>query len=518
VAAFLNAYAHCGYSGYFIAALPTLPLSGDPKGRHEVWNPSLCGAPSVTVGDFIPQIWLGNEFRGLLWYADNDRGWTPVDGKHGQQIVREGDAVTLVHHLIQVPTEIGEPRTIAFVLQPTPQRPLQPGWRMLNTSFSQSFLPWNAMGRNDAAYSAMINLPNDAAYAKSLEFSRRWPAYRAEQPNVAMYFAPHTESSAIMTSDWPARNYFGGEWEGGTYTPTLNDHTLWWVSKWIEQGGLQGLYHDQFSPHNVASVSSGLAYFLPDGRVQPGFALTTRRNYVMRQHALWLEKGMKPPRTLTHATNGGPLGSYGWVESCLDGEDKQINVNTPLDFADTWPSVRIRAGSLAYNWGVTMPWMRLIDTAGMTPDQVAHHTRVYAGHCLMHDTPNAWMINFASNWSTNTALCRWGLNDERVMFWPAWSNGDAVRKEGGARVEVAAWTLPERVLLCVFNYDKVAGAEAKVTLDLAQLGVSLAEGAVAADVEKGSGTIHCVAGKGQAMVQVSVGARDYRLIALGTEP
>jgi len=134
------------------------------------------------------------------------------------------------------------------------------------------------MGRNDAAYSAMINLPGPANYAKSKEFVSKWPGPKAPKPNLAMYFAPHTESSAIMTSIWDDRGYFGGEWEGGTYTPTLNDHTLWWVNKWIEDGGLQGLYHDQFSPHKVTSVSCGLAYVLPDGRVQPGFALTTRRN------------------------------------------------------------------------------------------------------------------------------------------------------------------------------------------------------------------------------------------------
>ena len=56
----------------FIDRLPSKALSGDPGGRHEVWNASLCGAPAVAVGDFIPQIWLGNEHRGLLWYADSD--------------------------------------------------------------------------------------------------------------------------------------------------------------------------------------------------------------------------------------------------------------------------------------------------------------------------------------------------------------------------------------------------------------------------------------------------------------
>ncbi len=514
-ATFLNAYAHCGYSGYFIDTLPSTPLSGSAGGRHEVWNASLNGAPSVTLGDFVPQFWLGNEFRGLLWYADNDRGWTPAEAKHSQQIDRDGDKVLLVHHLISVPTAISEPRVISFVLQPTPMRPLQPGWRMYNSSFSQSFMLADAYGRSSANYSAAINLTGDAAYAKSLAYSKGFKAFRAARPSLEMYFAPHTESSAIMTTDWPARNYFGGEWEGGSYTKTLNDHTLWYVAKWVDQGGLQGLYHDQFSPHSITSVSSGLAYFLPDGRVQPGFALTTRRDYVMREHALWMEKGIIPPRTLTHTTNGGPLASYGWVDSCVDGEDKQINVNTPMDFADCWPTDRLRAGSIPYNWGVTMTWMRLFDRTGMSEELVNHHTRVYAGHCLMHDVMNAYVWSFDNGGgpTSHGTLMTWGMDDDRVFFWPFWRNGDVITGQTGD-LKVSAWTLPDRVLLCAFNYSKTAPVDAEIMLDLRNMGVTLPADAVAANAEKPGQRLPAQLTPGKAVIPLHIGVRDYMLVSI----
>lgn len=514
VATFLNAYAHCGYSGYFIDRTPIKALAGATSAkRYAVWEPALCGAPTVTAGDFIPQIWLGNEFRGLLWYADSDSGWTPTDGKRAQQIDREGNKVILIHHLINVPTELKAPRTISFVMQPTPQRPLQPGWRMLNSSFSQSFMDASSYGRNSLNYSASINLNGDAAYAKSLEYSKRFTAFKGKHPNQEMYFAPHTESSAIMTTDWPARGYFGGEWEGGTYNKTLNDHTLWYVNKWVEQGGIQSLYHDQFSPHKVTSVSSGLAYFLHDGRVQPGFALTTRRDYVMREHALWMEKGIIPPRTLTHTTNGGPLASYSWVDSCVDGEDKQINKNTPLDFADTWPSDRLRAGSIAYNWGVTFSWMRLFDGKGMSKEEVDAHARIYAGHCLMHDVMNAYMWTFAPNYSPQSPLLAWGMDDERVCFWPFWSNSDAV-KQNIPDVKVSAWTLPDRVMLCVFNYSKEKMADSTVTLDLKKLGVVLPAEVRVINAEKPAQSITAEINKDTATLHLSLGKRDYLLVSI----
>ncbi len=511
VATFLNAYAHCGYSGYYIDWVSKEPMGGGKaEGRFKVWDASLNGPPSVTVGDFIPQIWMGNEFAGLLWYADNDKGWTPADGVHSQEIFRDGGQVLMVHHIISVPTEIKEERQVSFVIQPTPIRPLTPGWRMLNCNFSQSFLNWDAMGRSGAAYSAMVNLSNDDCYAKSKAFSDKWPGPKSPRPTLAMYYAPHTESSEIMTSIWPDRNYFGAEWLNGSYTDTLNDHTIWYINKWIEKGGLQGIYHDQFSPHRNTSVTTGLAYFLPDGRVQPGFALTTRRRFVMREHALWMEKGIMPPRTLTHATNGAPLGSVGWVESCLDGEDKMINKNMPLDFADTWTSDRIRAGSISYNLGTTFAWMRLIDSSGMTPEQQTAHTRNYVGHCMMHDVLNAMETNFKK---TFNAMVDWGLDDDKVFFWPHWSNGDVVASSD-KDVKVSAWTLPDRILLCAMNYSKDRASECSVELKADKLGVSLPAERAARCVE--TGKEEKLSGDAGALtVGFSVKPRDFRLLSLG---
>jgi len=510
VATFLNAYDKASYSGYFIARLPETPLEKMGKGHSKVWDASLCGAPVVTLGDFIPQIWLGNEFRGLLWYADNDRGWTQDAQKHVQQIDRDGHSVILIHHLINNPITLNEPRTVAFVLQPTPMRPLQPGWRMLNTKFDQSFMLPDDYGRSKANYKANVNLAGDAAYAKSLAYAKHFPAFRAQQPDQELYFAPHTESSRIMTDDWGAIKYFGGEWEGGAYTKTLNDHTLCYIAKWVDKGGLQGLYHDQFCPHSIDSVSSGLAYQLPDGRVQPGFALTTRRDFVMREHALWMEHGIIPPRTLTHTTNGGPLGSYGWVESCLDGEDKPIRKDSSFDFAEAWPSDRIRAGSIAYNWGVTFSWMRLIDESGMALEEILRHKRVFAGHCLLHDVTNAYTWSIGGK----TPLLPWGMRDDRVFFWPFWHNADVITCNQQA-VRISAWTLPDRVLLCLFNYSKEQPADCTVTLNLAKMGVTLAAETPIHDYERPNQIFPGEMKAGKLTMRIPVNRRDFTLAAVG---
>ena len=464
----------------------------------------MCGASQMTVGHFVPQIWLGNEFRGLAWYADNDRGWTPIDGRPAQEVVRDGHTANLLLHLIQEPVTLNGPRTMAFVLQPTPNRPLQPGWRMLNVSPSQSFMSPDAYGRSRKAYKPLVHLDSAAAYAKSLAYSKTIPGSKGPRPTLNYYFSPHTESYRIMSEIWGDIKYFGPEWQGCTYAETLNDHLLWHINQWIEKGGLQGFYHDQFYPTSVASVSSDLAYFLPDGRVQPGFALTTRRRFTMREHALWMEKGIIPPRTLTHTTHGGPIGCLGWVEHCKDGEDKRLNRLSTLDFADTWPSDRIRAGSLSYNWGVTYDWMRLIDETGMTPEQKRAHRRAYFGHVFLHDCANSYDIG-------RKMLLDWGLDDDRVFYWPFWSNSDVVRVSS-PDVKVSAWTLPNRVLLCAFNYGRKQAAECEITVDLAKMDVDLPADSRIHDLEKAQEAVPGEVKLGK--IKATVGPRDYVLISL----
>jgi hypothetical protein len=166
----------------------------------------------------------------------------------------------------------------------------------------------------------------------------------------------------------------------------------------------------------------------------------------------------------------------GWVESCVDGEDKRLNRLSTVDFADTWPSDRIRAGSLSYNWGTTYGWMRLIDPSGMSPEQKCAHDRAYFGHVLMHDCGNPYDIG-------RPMLLRWGMDDDRVKFWPFWSNRDVIH--GAPQdVKVSAWALPDRLLLCAFNYSHTQAADCTIPIDLKAMGVTLPVDAQVANLEQ----------------------------------
>lgn len=52
--------------------------------------------PDEDVGlPFRPLLWLGNEDRGLGWFAENDRNWQPADPGRAMELVRKDGALTL---------------------------------------------------------------------------------------------------------------------------------------------------------------------------------------------------------------------------------------------------------------------------------------------------------------------------------------------------------------------------------------------------------------------------------------
>jgi len=81
---------------------------------------------------WLPLIWLGDEYRGLCWFNDTDRGWLGDTMQKGRiQLVRSGDTATLRLNFCPEALARTEPLELDFCLLATPVRPLPEGWRGL---------------------------------------------------------------------------------------------------------------------------------------------------------------------------------------------------------------------------------------------------------------------------------------------------------------------------------------------------------------------------------------------------
>jgi Glycoside hydrolase 123, N-terminal domain len=105
------------------------PLLPNKQGR--LWSTLELGrkGSGMKVGSFYPDVWLGSEQRGLLWWADSDEGWVPDDAIPAHEAVRQGDAVVLRNNVIGRPFHLDQSRTFTFAYNATPFRPLVKGWR-----------------------------------------------------------------------------------------------------------------------------------------------------------------------------------------------------------------------------------------------------------------------------------------------------------------------------------------------------------------------------------------------------
>lgn len=101
-----------------------------PEGEGLVWDSKKTG--SHLVGYFVPYLWLGEEGRGIAWFAESDRDWLYDDSKCPQSIERLDDCVEMRIHFVLQSAALKRPRQWVFALQATPSKPM-PGephsWR-----------------------------------------------------------------------------------------------------------------------------------------------------------------------------------------------------------------------------------------------------------------------------------------------------------------------------------------------------------------------------------------------------
>ena len=99
-------------------------------------NPAGSLKPEGWSSDFTHFFWLGNEERGLSWYAESPRGWRPSATKRAIEVTPRGDEVLVTIRLIAEPTTLAAKRTYGFGMMATPVRPRPPDarrWRMPTT-------------------------------------------------------------------------------------------------------------------------------------------------------------------------------------------------------------------------------------------------------------------------------------------------------------------------------------------------------------------------------------------------
>lgn len=535
----LGAYMACmgqggNYSARTIGLVPTLRQgsgsTGSPQagqaGQGQVWNTRDDMGPTASgrkVGNFVGNLWVGTEQRGLFWGADSDRGWEPdarvpalavkrvIGGTpnktDNRSPVTDHSSVVMVQNLIgsaegKAAFRLTEPRTVRFGYNASPFRHLAPGFRMNQLSACGSF--------SGGKYKVNWDTKQEFFSVLSPPFSdpARWPEYYAHCKDIVrqmMYEGVGADGSFTTFSPAPgasayygARRYvlytanqialrgyarksieepnpyntFAGEWLGGdgyeTLAKSYRDYMVWLMDRQIKEGGCQHFYFDiSFAEKLYKELAAGIGYRLPDGSVQPESTDLNLREWYKRVQAMMQENGLYPGGVSGHATHGFSLKMLPFTDCILDSE-------YPMqDSIDVYTSEAMIALSCPHTFGVN----------------VQHHGNfMNPTWPMMHDAAGG---NSRGSVLAYPEFKQWGMGRADVEFIPYWRN-QAVVKQITPGLIASTWKRNGSAIIAIMNLGpNPDGTEplraANLKLDLKALGVpaeSLAKGGEAVRVRQ----------------------------------
>ena len=485
-----------------------------PSGDGRIWDSKTWTAQKRVykgVGNFVSNVWLGGMVRGLVWFADNDRGWVPSADHPAATVTRRGDVVTLGLHFISESFVLKEPRAITYGLMATPPKPLPEDHRLWNRGHTpevgsiggrltscDAFAPWEVPVVNRKASSfAYWPRNDDWEFARKAAARQRVCGQNKYPPGVALMLYHDKDHCPRHPDSVP---YFGWIWRCCSYPQSRIDHLVWYMDRWIAHG-MDGIYIDDVYPNadwNMYPI--GTAYIHPDGRKQPGVENFRYRQYLKRLYALYHQHGKRPIIT-THMTSTLIWPFHSFVTVIFDCEEAGRFHDRTVTYMDAWPLERFQTIDVAERTGViTVPMLKgqYVDDTGRSLQQQFETRRSYAAMWMLfdHSLPLRIPGKGAEGHQFYDAVARryYGVDVEVHPFWrnehlvsvepilkgPVtdqqlpkarfWTNKEFRDSIGKQPLRATIYRKGSRALLVVANFLR-ASVGARVRLRLDALGV-----------------------------------------------
>jgi hypothetical protein len=424
-----------------------------PRGTGAVWDSTEVPTQKMTVGSFVPVVWVGNRSMGMTWFADSDEGWWPTDRHPAIQLVRREDGgADLVLNLAAVPVRLEGEREIEFGININPIRPMSEHERSpITFGFLKRTGRW---------------LPGESSRK---EFALRYPQDpdRSREVTDAAHkygkiYAPYTEMSA---QDMPqdTYEYFKEEWVGPKFrlTPNevSNDCVIYWSRRWFEDCKGDGYYFDNVFPRVSFNTRNSTAYELPDGRVQPGYCLWAYRSHFKRLRVL-LEKMRPEHRICIHNTRFQFAPVMAFADLAMGGEMATPHMGSP-DFMEMYPRDFMEVMYSPYLWGYKIShlyhfnWRSYVDELGEPDREAAMKVhRSAMGTMLAHGMEFFGKIDYDASLKQRYQLVK-SLCGGRMEFMPWWDSEGLIEMQGNPENQAAAvWRGDKALLIIVTNFSE----------------------------------------------------------------
>lgn len=450
---------------------------GDKQGH--LWNSRTYrpGHKAVAFGNFCPIVWLGDDERGVCFYGENDKGWTPNAKSAAQEVVRENDAVWYRMNIISEPVTNPAPRTFTFCVQATPTKPLPDGWRAYNRGgVNGTNSIYDAI---DAFVSPTLTVVSNAGYHAGITFQMEphsWESAKWNANQIRGRFGKTNPVFLYIDASWPQMGPSMNEYKHGlfwtgrlTWSREVEDYMVWIINEYIQRGIIDGIYIDDTSCSSTRAMYA-TAYEMPNGQPQPGFNTLGFRRFLQRVWVLFTKAG-KQPNIVPHMTYCFEVPALSFASAVVNGEDRDIYEGAQHTFMDVWGRDELRVMGSSPKWGFINFWKPTVVTKPSLNPTTAQRTWLHrqsrAMHALVvpHDLWYTWL--YPTSRTIEGPLIRFGVGSPDVRFIPYWNlAGNA--SVTGSNILCSLYARTTNALVMVSNPFKQE-QEVTITLDPAKL-------------------------------------------------
>ncbi len=446
------------------------------------WQERIGKIPDHWSSRFIPFVWIGDEEKGLIWFAENKKGWNNVKEDREIEIFRKNGQAVLRINYITIPEMLAGGFEFTFGLQATPVRPRPANWRKYNysgidnssTVSPAAVIGWCGNYPNSNIYRATVydheKLKNEAKQFSDRGFSS---LVVYSQPQIGDGTAPEIryflEEWANEKSNGHARSYplnYVGVNKEVPYVylsyanKSLHNYWLYHFDKLLTGvPALDGIYYDSAIVYNSNNPRQGCAY-AQNGKEYGSYPIFAAREFYKRAYKMVKQHGADKI-VVAHISCTRAIPCESFFDIVIDGEHLGgLLSGNDYSYIDTVPLDVWKAQFTARQLGsipVMLPQLeRAFNQQGKkiadNKEFFKRRSRGLLGMLLIHDSN---IMNYLiDSGEVNLYLQRlkkFGV--ENSVFHPYWNNSDLL-ESFSEKVKISVYRSNGKYLLGIANIDR----------------------------------------------------------------
>lgn len=474
-----------------------------------------------TENSFQPMVWLGNEDRGLCWFADCDNDWFVGPEYPALEIARENNQTVLYVNFIN-----GEAKDYSHSLSweigilPTPVKPMFEHWRATIFPrwmfYQKDFYDRLTNLRKIRIIGAGHPLFNNGMFSiavKDLEETKKVYAEMADGhlstnmeyicsdlinmnvPELAKYFSewganlPDDKVRSVYYEDSKLYDYGSAvgiamNRNSGSYLK----YRLWEIDRKLGQIKNFSFYEDNMHLRPKFDPEQKAGFIDKKGAIHKNYGIWALREYYKNIAAIYRAHD-NDNLSGAHSSGSMLIPAFSYCSFFLDGEQPgRYDYNSDgLDYVDKWKDTDyIRTISMGRQFGINTVMLCQMYFKSPDEQEMIRHTRAFLAIMLPHDIgiyDGTALTNRKSIREWQKIINDMNFLDNPPRFYPYWAKGEnKVFEHSSPDLLVTVWKQKKQCLVMLSNLGEENNF--RVKLDWKKL--DLSENATATDPETGN--------------------------------